>query len=252
MAAPAIGLSGFAGLWVLALMLVMIGSGRTLCRLLARTCLKAKQVRRNLPKESWRAAVDPFMAVVLGSVILCQALLLAELSVPGVHRQVVAGLGLFALPGLWRGAVSNRGTFAVFGVLIAVFTLTCFTFFAPRMVEFKTTGLFRFWVDMFVYAGTMAQFSTSDAIERGLPLLADVPAPLHHIASYVPAGLFVSFAGTSLLNATIMVWLLLGVMVMYNGLRYRLIVGGALLGTLSLAVMAVIPDLLLSVRPETP
>jgi hypothetical protein len=201
----------------------MLGIGRLLCRALTN-------------------GDDPFLAFVLGFLLLAYGLAAADLIAPGAHWQVVALLGLAGLPG-WRGGAKLSSPLAAsLGLLIGLFTFTWCADIAPRLADYYATGRFSFWVDMFAHAGSLARFASDDAIGRGMASLADVPAPLYHYASFLPAALFPRLAGVPLLDAIILVWLPLGVLVMAAGVAsLGLALGGPRLAAVAFCGLALMP-----------
>jgi hypothetical protein len=186
---------------------------------------------------------DPFLAFVAGFVILSHALLAADLVVAGAHWQMAAALGLIGLISLrYRTNPSWRAVAGV-GLAVALFTLGWSADIAPRLRQFYSTGVFPFWLDGLVHAGTLAQMASPDAIGRGMILMADTPRPLYHLASYMPPALLARLTGMSPLDATMLVWLPLGVLVMAAGVAsLGIALGGPLLATLALAALALVPD----------
>ena len=207
-----------------ALLAVMLISGRALCRALG-------------------TGDDPFLGMVTGFVLLSHALLAGNFIVPGAHWQVAAILGLAGLLRL-RGASSVPWrSFAVLGLFAALLTFVWCADIAPRLVQFRTTGKLDFWVDAIVHAGTVAEFGSQEAIGRGMVLMADVPLLLYHYASYMPAALLMLLTGISPLDATLLWWVPLGVLIMVCGLvALGNVLGGPQLAALALAALALMPD----------
>jgi hypothetical protein len=223
--APNLGIAAY--ITTAALFAVMLGSGRVLCRVLG-------------------VGDAPFIGIVTGFVLLSHALFAADFVVPGVHWQIAVAVGLVGLPGLLdlkkRSPVPWRSLVGLW-LFVALFTFVWCADIAPRLIRFRTTGEFDFWVDEFVHAGTLAQFASQEAIGRGMVLMADVPQLLYHYASYLPAALLPQLAGVSLLDATLLWWMPLGVLMMACGVvALGLALEGPPLAVLALVALALMPD----------
>jgi hypothetical protein len=127
-------------------------------------------------------------------------------------------------------------------VSTALFTLVWNLDVAPRLANFYATGRLDFWVDILVHAGTLAQFASPGAVGRGMVLVADMPLRLYHYASYMPPALFTALTGTPPLDAAVLVWIPLGVLIMTCGVAaLGLALGGPCLAILALAALAFLP-----------
>lgn len=227
MAALAPGLGLAAHLLILALFVAMLSVGRLFCRILGQDG-------------------DPFLALVAGFLLLSHAMLAADFLSPGAHWQVAAALGLFGLLG-WRNGTKRSpsslslASAAALSLFIALYSFSWAVDIAPRLSEYRATGRFPFWVDMFVHAGNLAHFASEDAIGRGMLLLADQPAPLYHYASFLPPALLPRLAGVPLLDATLLAWVPLGVLIMAAGVAsLGLALGGSRLAALALCGLALL------------
>ena len=218
---PALGWHA-AGL-LLAFLLLCQGTGRLICRAI-------------------RATDEPFIAIVTGYVAIAHALVLADMVRAGAQPWVVAAVLPLAAAGLLlqpRGA-SRAGL----GLALAVagFTAAWCIDIAPRMAAFRETGRLDFWLDMFVHAGSIAQFASPAAIGRGMVLMADWPSPIYHTASLMPVAVLTRLLDLPVLEATVLVWLPLGVLVMAAGfasLGFALAGRGGVL--LALAALSLLP-----------
>lgn len=186
---------------------------------------------------------DPFLGFVTGFVLLGHALLIGDFMIPGVHWQIVLALGLVGLLGFRSSGWSPWPSTTSLGMLAAAFTFVWCADTAPRVNQFYATGKLPFWLDVFIHAGTIAQFGEAKAIGRGMILMADMPRPLYHYVSYTLPALYVKLAGTSPLDTTLLTWLPFGILVMACGvIALGHALGGPQLATASLAALALIPD----------
>jgi hypothetical protein len=220
--APSLGIGAL--LVMAALLAAMMSSGRVVCK-------------------AFGAGEDPFLALVVGFLLLSHALLAADLVVPGAHWQIAAAVAVVGLPG-WRtaGELQSRPA-AGLGLLIACFTFVWCADIQPRLIHFRATGEFDFWLDQLLHAGTLAQFGSQETIGRGMSLMADMPRQLYHFASYLPAALLPRLAGVPLLDATLLFWIPLGVLVMACGIvALGLELGGPALAAAALMAVALVPD----------
>jgi hypothetical protein len=188
-------------------------------------------------------ADDPFMAMVLGFVLLAYLLLGSALLVPGLDWPVAIGLGCVALIGP-RAALSPRtSVVASLGLAVALFTFSWCADTAPRLAHFYATGELLFWNDFYFHAATLAHFAAPDAIGRGMPLMADFPAPVYHYASYLPSAMVARLAGVPLLDTALLIWLPLGIVIMACGVvSLGLSLGGPWLAIGGLSALAFLPD----------
>jgi hypothetical protein len=223
MGAVAPSLGSAAHLLLLALLLVSLGLGRLVCRML-------------------RVPGDSFLDLVVGFAVLSHLLLLGDMLVPGAHWQLAAAAGVASLAG-WRGSWARPDLRMIgLGLLVGGFTFAWNHDVAARLAHFRATGEFRFWLDGLVHAGTLAQFSSPQAVGRGMILMADMPRPLYHTASYMPAALLTALLGTPVLEATMLAWLPLGGLIMAAGVAaLGLALGGPALAALALMGLAVVP-----------
>jgi hypothetical protein len=220
--APGVGLA--ASIVVAALLATMLTSGRVFCRALG-------------------TGEDPFLALVVGFVLLSHALLLADFFAPGAHWQVAAALAVVGLPGWRTDARLPLRPVAGLGLLIAAFTFAWCADVAPRLAHFRATGEFDFWVDALVHAGTLAQFADPKAIGRGMVILADMPNSLYHFASYLPAALLARVTSTPVLDVTLLFWIPFGMLVMACGVvALGLELGGPAVAGVALMAVALVPD----------
>jgi hypothetical protein len=226
--APALGLVAY--LVLLALLLLSLGTGLFVCRLL-------------------RVPQDGFLALVVGYAALAHGLLLGDLIAPGAHPAVAAAFVLPALAGFIpalagfsqrRAAPDSRALDLV--ALVGLFVIVWCWDLGSRLAHFRATGELRFWVDILVHAGNVAQFASPDAIGRGLILMADWPRFLYHNASLMPVALLARLAGAPVLDATVLVWIPLGILVMASGVvALGKALGGPTTAALGLLALAAVP-----------
>ncbi|TCI00415.1 hypothetical protein EJV46_07220 [Roseococcus sp. SYP-B2431] len=224
LAAVAPDLGPAAHLLLAAILMVSLATGRLACRALRLPC-------------------DPMLATVTGFAALSHAMVLADLVVPGAHWQILALLGLATLPA-WRGTLSRPVDTAMLGLglLGGAFTFAWNHDVAARLAQFNSTGAFDFWLDGLVHAGNLAQFASPEAIGRGMILLADMPRALYHTASYMPPALLSAVLGVPPLEATMLGWLPLGILVMAFGVAaLGLALGGPVLAAVALLALALVP-----------
>lgn len=223
LAAVAPGLGAAAHALQLALLLVSLGLGRLACRAL-------------------RVPADPFLALVVGFAALSHLLLVGDLIVPGSHWQLAAAAGVVSLAG-WSGTWRRPDPRLIgLGLLAGAFTLAWNHDLAARLAHFRATGEFRFWVDGLVHGGNLAQFASREAIGRGMIFLADMPRLLYHSATYMPSALLTAVLGTPPLEAALLSWLPLGILVMACGVAaLGLALGGPALAALALMGLALVP-----------
>ena len=222
-------LGWMAHLVMLAVLVLMQGTGLLICR-------------------GFGQKLEPFLALIVGFVVMAHAMYAADALVPGVQPMVAAAFVAPAALGFAITREEGRGaaTTATVGLalLASLYTLVWSADISPRMRLFHATGEFAFWVDGIVHAGSLAQFSAPAEVGRGMVLLADMPRPLYHFASYMPAALLPALAGVSPLDATMLAWLPLGVFVMACGVAaLGLVLKGPWLAAAGLIALAAIPDL---------
>ncbi len=195
----------------------------------------------------FRQAAEPFAGLVLGFVAMGHALLLGDVLAPGFQIPIAAAFVVPAAVGFAPTGTKLSGGERVWTIGLALlagaYAWVWSADIAPRMLEFHSTGRVPFWVDGIVHAGSLAQFSAPNEVGRGMVLLADVPRPLYHFASYTPVGLLLPLAGASALDATMLVWLPLGVLVMACGVvALGLALEGPWLAAFAVFAIAAVPD----------
>jgi hypothetical protein len=214
---------------LLALLLSMQGVGLLICRALGQ-------------------ATEPFSALIVGFIVVAHALFAADFLIPGVQPTVAAAFIVPAALGFvltWEKGCGVGQTATVGLALLACLYAFCWSAdIGPRMRQFQATGEFAFWVDGLTHAGSLAQFSAPAAVGRGMMLMADTPRPLYHFASYSPAALLPPLAGVSPIDATMLAWLPLGILLMACGVAaLGLVLQGPWLAAAALMALAAAPDL---------
>ena len=195
----------------------------------------------------FRQAAEPFGGLVLGFVAMGHGLLFGDILAPGFQVPIAAAFVVpaalgFALTARELGGGERVWTIGL-ALLVGAFAWVWSADIAPRVLEFHSTGRFPFWVDGLVHTGSLAQFTAPEEVGRGMVFLADVPRPLYHFASYTPVGLLLPLAGVSALDATMLVWLPLGVLVMVCGVvALGLALEGPRLSAFAVFAIAAVPD----------
>jgi len=191
---------------------------------------------------------NPFLALITGFVILAYALLMGDAVSPGVHPVLVWACILPAGAGFYREYRQNSGPFdtrsLTLSALVALYVFVWSADLQTQVHDFHIAGTFPFWLDMVVHAGTLAQFSEPAELGRGMLLMADVPRPLYHLASYMPSALLPPLAGISPLDTAILVWQPLGMVLLACGcVALGLTLGGPVLAALGVIALSAIPDM---------
>ncbi len=228
MAAISPDLGWLAHLALLALLLLMTGTGLLICRAMGRIA-------------------EPFSALILGFVVIAHTLFAADVLVPGVQPTVAAAFVVPAAFGFLLTREKSWGaeqtTTVGLALLACLYALIWSADIGPRMRQFHATGEFAFWVDDLVHTGSLAQFSAPAEVGRGMVLMADTPRPLYHFASLTPAALLPPLAGVSPIDATMLAWLPLGILLMACGVAaLGLALQGPWLTAAALMALAIIPD----------
>ncbi len=183
---------------LLVFLLLCQGTGRLICRAI-------------------RATDEPLIAIITGYVAIAHVLMFADMIRAGAHPWIVAGVLPFAAAGLLlQPRAESRASLGI-ALAVAGFVAAWCIDIAPRMTAFRETARLDFWLDMFMHAGTIAEFASPAAIGRGMMLVADWPAPTYHTASYMPVAVLTRLLDLPYLEAVILVWLPLGVLVMAAG-----------------------------------
>ena len=228
MAAISPDLGWLAHLVLLALLVLMQGTGLLICRVFGQTA-------------------EPFLALILGFVAIAHALFASDVLMPGVLPVVAA---VFVAPAALGFALARHEDAQPplietvgLALLASLYAFLWAADIGPRMRVFHTTSEFPFWSDGFLHAASLAQFSAPAEVGRGMVYMADMPRPIYHYASYLPAALLPAVAGVSPLDATMLSWLPLGVFVMACGVAaLGLVLEGPLLAAAALMAIAAVPD----------
>ena len=191
---------------------------------------------------------EPFTALLLGFVIIAHAMLVADALNPGVHPMLVWGFSVPAVVGYVQARRTSDNKLDASTIALSVFAaMYAFCWSAhiiPEIREFHTSGKFPFWYDVIVHAGTLAQFSEPAELGRGMLVMADMPRPLYHFASYMPAALFPPLADVQPIDAILLIWEPMGILFMaYGCIALGLALGGPVLAALGLMALSAIPDM---------
>ncbi len=191
-----------------------------------------------------RTPAPPLLAFVAGFAVLANVMFAIRVVAPASPIQagfVPVGVGMALL---LIGPMRRRVTWpqAAAAAFAAAFTAIWCWDNAPRLASFRRTGELPFWLDVLAHAGEISSMIDPKAVGRGLALLADGPARIYHQASYVPAALAARIADMPALDAVVLLWIPLGILVMACGI---LALGQALargwLGVFGLAAIALLP-----------
>jgi hypothetical protein len=114
---------------------------------------------------------------------------------------------------------------------------------ARAPIELAATGELPAWVDFFIHGGVIAQFGDPRAVGRGWLLLADLPMPFYHYASYLlPAAFAIPLDQPGLPLAT-SVWLPIGfISLAAAAYCFGASLAGAAGGLAALAALFLVPD----------
>lgn len=212
---------------VFALLLLCEGTGRLICRLLK------------------LSTDNDFLALMVGFVIIAHALMLADWVRPGAHPMSAALFVIPAFAGLVRDRSHRGGLSLDRAALIffsAIFVSIWCVDIAPRLAHFRATGIFDFWIDAFVHSGHIARLTSPAAIGRGLTSMPDVPPPLYHLVSLMPAAAIARLTDLKPLDTTLLLWIPLGVSIMTAGIvALATALGGTRFSLLALAGFAALP-----------
>jgi hypothetical protein len=212
---------------LLGILVLMQGTGLLICR-------------------AFDQKAEPFFALILGFVSIALILQASDALIPGIQPIVAAVFVPPAASGfiLTRDRLRTGPQIATVGLalLASLYTFAWSADIEPRMRQFHATGEFAFWVDGLMHAGNLAQFSAPAEVGRGMVFLADVARPLYHYASFTPAALL-PLTGVSPIDATMLAWLPLGVLIMACGVvALGLALEGPWLAAAALIALAAIPD----------
>lgn len=101
----------------------------------------------------------------------------------------------------------------------------------------------RLWLDIFIHAGTIAEFGDPKMVGRGLSGLVDTAPTFYHFASYALPGLMVRILGLSPADIITAFWLPYGIFLSVTSIfALGRILSGIAGGSLALTLFAVLPD----------
>ena len=186
---------------------------------------------------------EPFLEFIVGFAVLSHVLMAYQYFAPfGLWPLFVAILLIVATHKSYKPTPYSRDALLI-GLFIALFTYLWCRDLTPRLNEFETTGKLEFWPDILLHAGTIAQFSVDSSVGRGMVWMADVPLPLYHVASYMPAALIARMTNIPTIDATVFVWIPFGILTMAIGIvALGFALGGKRLALAALAAVALVPN----------
>lgn len=101
----------------------------------------------------------------------------------------------------------------------------------------------RLWLDIFIHAGTIAEFGDPKMVGRGSSALVDATPTFYHFASYALPGLMVRLLAISPADVIPAFWFPFGIFLSVASIfSLGRILSGVVGGSLSLAMFAAIPD----------
>ncbi|UXR93127.1 hypothetical protein [Agrobacterium tumefaciens] len=104
-------------------------------------------------------------------------------------------------------------------------------------------GRLRLWLDLFIHAGTIAEFGDPKTAGRGLSALVDTAPTFYHFASYALPGLMVRILRLSPADVITAFWFPFGIFLTVTSIfALGRILAGIAGGSLALMLFAVLPD----------
>lgn len=188
----------------------------------------------------------PEMQFVVGATMIAYILALPVyfLHIPIVYPAAFALIGVLALF-LKAGREQHLETpieWVLAFVAISGFSILWSLESSDRYMLLGQDNL-RFWVDIFIHGGTIAEFGDPKMVGRGLSALVDTPPTFYHFASYALPGLIVRLSGISPLDAIPQFWYPFGIFLSVTGMfAVGRILGGIRGGSLAVALFALVPD----------
>ncbi|MDB5416119.1 MAG: hypothetical protein JWR10_4454 [Rubritepida sp.] len=193
-----------------------------------------------------RLELKPELAVIIGLVGFGYAIALparfwgVDLRLPAACFCALAIALMF-----WRPSTPRPMEVPALIALLAAggFALAWSLEISARFAEFEATGLMRLWSDVFIHAGSIAEFGDLRSIGRGSSTLVDVPGGFYHFVSFALPGLAVSGTGVPAITTISGLWLPVGVLAMAMGV-FALGRGlaGVAGGAAALVLLAALPD----------
>lgn len=181
-------------------------------------------------------------AIPLGYALIAGISVLLELIGPSLP--LIAFLPAAALPLLliFRKIVFDRNSILL-AAACAIVTVAWNFDLNQRLVNYHAGGQLAFWVDILAHAVSIGQFGSEHAVTGGAPLMAGYPRQFYHYGTYIPIGTLVRAFGAPFLEAAILSWLPLGIIVMFSGiaqLAYTL--GGLRFAIVAIIAFCLMPD----------
>ena len=142
----------------------------------------------------------------------------------------------------WRGRSRDFMDCAVVAVLAVLVAFWC-RHAAAAIPEMKANGVLPLWIDYYIHGATIAQFSSSLAVDRGAIDLVAQSLPLYHYAGFMIAAVVGGIADLPGLGLAGAVLLPVGLLVAALG-SYALAatLAGPLAGVIAIAFLALLPD----------
>ncbi|WP_245434927.1 hypothetical protein [Rhizobium anhuiense] len=187
---------------------------------------------------------EPFLEFIAGFSIISYLLLISQYFSLFLQCSIISFIFFILICAYFRCSTTSRSrNDLVLGIVVALFTFIWSYDLVTRLQEFKETGKLQFWSDILLHAGTIAQFSASSSLHRGMTSMADVQLPLYHVASYMPTALVARLSEISALNAAVLVWIPLGTLTMATGIvALGIALGGRGIALVALTAIALVPS----------
>ncbi|ASS54334.1 hypothetical protein CHR56_06960 [Rhizobium leguminosarum bv. viciae] len=187
---------------------------------------------------------EPFLEFIAGLSILSYLILITQYFSLILQCAIISFIFFILICVYLRRSDTRRlKKDLVLGIFVALFTFVWSYDLVTRLQEFEATGRLQFWSDILLHAGTIAQFSSSNSLHRGMTSMADVQLPLYHVASYMPTAFVARLSGISALNAAVLVWIPLGTLTMAAGIvALGIALGGRGIALVALTAIALVPS----------
>lgn len=213
------------------LLLLAVGWGRLLARLFG------------VEKDGLRAGTE--LQALVGMALVGHALALPAM-LAGVSILIPAALLPFGVLGLLRPTDEPEQEGWAWPTVIAAaagFAALWSLDSTGRFAEFAAGGPMRLWFDVFIHAGTIAEFGDPRAAAARSVALAGVPNVLYHAVPHVFPALAVRMLGIGPLEIIPALWLPLGIFLTTLGiLALGRSLSGLAGGALTLGLFVLLPD----------
>lgn len=187
---------------------------------------------------------EPFLEFIAGFSILSYLILMTQYCSLILQCAIISFIFFILICAYLRRSTTRRSRKDLaLGIFVALFAFIWSYDLVTRLQEFKETGKLQFWSDILLHAGTIAQFSASSSLHRGMTSMADVQLPLYHVASYMPTAFVARLSEISALNAAVLVWIPLGTLTMATGIvALGIALGGRGIALVALTAIALVPS----------